>query len=137
MIAKRYGKRIQSVDPDFSAVAMTEIMFRRGGDWEMDAAEFEAAYRLVREEALVASGEGDVQTDVENGILDTLLADLRALQSAVGEGDILVVENESGRDYPKLHSTQRTVVVGFENRLHFTYRVDPPLRIGIYRPASA
>jgi hypothetical protein len=116
---------------------MNEIMFRRDGTWSMETEEFEASYRLEREENLVASGEGDVQTDVETGILQTLLADLHALEAACAADDLLVVQNESGRDYPRLHSTQRTVVVGFENRLHFTYQVDPPLRIGVYRRASA
>lgn len=141
MIAKRYGKQVHSVEPDFSAVAMNEISFRRDQGWSLDMETFEREYERGAEHNLVASGDGDIQTDVETGILNTLLADIHALEAATAADDVLLIENEPARDYPKLHSTQRTIVVGFENRLHFTYTVDPPLRIGIYRlrnpPAGA
>lgn len=131
MIARRYGKQLHSVEPDFSAVAMNEIAFRRDHDWSLDADDFDG-YERVDEHELVASGEGDIQSDVESALLQTLLADVRAIEAAAAEGDLVVVENEQ-TDYPKLRSTQRTIVVGFENRLHFTYTVAPPLRIGVYR----
>jgi hypothetical protein len=114
---------------------MNEIAFRRNHDWSMDADDLDSGYERVAEHELVASGEGDIQSDVETSLLQTLLADVRAVESAAGADDLVVVENEQ-TDYPKLRSTQRTIVVGFENRLHFTYTVAPPLRIGVYRRRS-
>ncbi|MEO5510402.1 MAG: hypothetical protein ABIS27_07200 [Longimicrobiales bacterium] len=133
MIAKRYGKNIESVNPDFSSVAMTEMAFRKDNEWSVPADDFESGYERTGEHRLTASGDGDVQTDVETGVLNSVLKDLRAIEAAAEAGDILLIENQSGVDYPRLHSTQRTIVVGFENRLHFTYNVDPPLHIGVYR----
>jgi hypothetical protein len=47
---------------------------------------------------------------------------------------LLMIESQPGRDYPKLRDqTKVEVVGGIENRLHFTWTVDPPLRVGIYR----
>lgn len=133
MIAKRYGKGVHSVEPDFNAVAMNEITFRRDQAWSMDWEEFESKYERGREENVTANGEGDVQSDVETTLLQKLLTDLRGLEAAAGADEVLLIENESGKDYPRLHSTQRTIVVGFENRLHFTYEVDPPIRVGVYK----
>ncbi len=133
MIAKRYGKRIESVTPDFNAVAMNEIGFRRDNAWSMPADEFEAGYERVSEHNLIAAGEGDTQSEVEADLLARLLADVRKIEAAAADGEMLLVESASGVDYPRLHGTQRMVVVGFENRLYFTYQVDPPLRIAVYR----
>jgi hypothetical protein len=38
-----------------------------------------------------------------------------------------------GKDQAKTRGTQATKVVATENRLFFTYTIDPPLRIGIHR----
>ncbi|HEX6694506.1 MAG TPA: hypothetical protein VF035_07425 [Longimicrobiales bacterium] len=137
MIAKRYGKSVQSVNPEFDAVAMNEIGFRRDQAWSIETETFQATYERVGEHLLTGNTEGDTQQEVESALLAALLADLRAVEADAADGDVLLVENESGVDYPRLHSTQRTVVVGFENRLHFTYTVDPPIRIGVYRPKRA
>jgi hypothetical protein len=133
MIAKRYGKNIESVGPDFNSVAMNEIGFRRDHEWSMPTEEFLAGYERTGEHNLTGAEEGDTQSEVETRLLATMLAELRSIEGATAEGDVLLVENESGVDYPRLHSTQKTIVVGFENRLHFTFKVDPPLRIGVYR----
>jgi hypothetical protein len=133
MIAKRYGRNVESVTAEFNAVAMNEIGFRRDHEWSLPADEFDSRYERLAEHVLSADGEGDTQSEVEAGLLQNLLDDLRAVEAAAEGGTILLVENESGVDYPRLHSTQKTVVVGFENRLYFTYRVDPPLRLGQYR----
>lgn len=132
MIARRYGKQLHSVEPDFNAVAMNEIAFRRDHDWSLDAGDLDAGYEKIDDHEIVASREGDIQSDVETALLQTLLADVRAIEAAAGEHDLVIVENEQ-TDYPKLRSTQKTIVVGFENRLHFTYTVAPPIRIGVYR----
>ena len=137
MIAKRYGKSVQSVNPEFDAVAMNEIGFRRDQEWSMETETFLATYERVAEHRLTGSTEGDTQHDVETALLAGLLSDLRELETGAQGSDVLLVENESGVDYPRLHSTQRTVVVGFENRLYFTYTVDPPIRIGVYRPKAS
>ena len=137
MIAKRYGKSVQSVNPEFDAVAMNEIGFRRDQAWSIETETFLATYDRIGEHLLTGSTEGDTQSDVESSLLASLLSDLRAAEAGAVGGDVLLVENDSGVDYPRLHSTQRTVVAGFENRLHFTYTVDPPIRIGVYRPKSA
>ena len=137
MIAKRYGKSVQSVNPEFDAVAMNEIGFRRNQEWSTETETFMATYERAAEHLLTASTEGDTQHDVETALLAALLGDLRRLEAQAATGDVLLIENESGVDYPRLHSTQRTVVVGFENRLHFTYTVDPPIRVAVYRPKPA
>jgi hypothetical protein len=49
------------------------------------------------------------------------------------EGEVLVVENQEGEDYPKTRDTKKNVVVDGENRLYFYWRIDPPLRLGVYR----
>ncbi len=132
MIAKRYGRNFESVAADFNAVAMNEIGFRRDNAWSMPADDFESGYERTGEHLVTAADEGDVQSEAESRLLADLLNQVRSVEAAAGADTVLVVENVSGVDYPRLHSTQRTVVVGFENRLYFTYKVDPPLRIGVY-----
>ena len=58
---------------------------------------------------------------------------LRDRLGALGEGEVLLVESEQGNDYPKTRDEKKTVAVEGENRLHFTWRVEPPLRVGVYR----
>ena len=55
--------------------------------------------------------------------------DSKALESGLGPGEILVVENEQESDHPKTH----THTVAVENRLHFRITVRPALRVGVYR----
>ena len=58
----------------------------------------------------------------------------QAAVDSLPEGGIAVVANErGGRDQPKPRQTIGNVVVQGENRLHFTYHIDPPLRIELYR----
>ena len=137
MIAKRYGKNVESVEADFNPVAMNEIGFRRDREWKIETEQFDAEYERIGEHMVTGDDEGDVQSEVEARLLAKLLADVKAIESDAGSDAILLVENESGVDYPRLHSTQRTIVVGFENRLYFTFKVDPPLRISVYRRKSA
>src|SRR5687768_473708 len=111
MITKRYGKKIETVTPDFNPAAMNEISCRRDNAWSEEVEAFNEAYERTGEQNLTASSEGDMQKDVESTLLSTLLGDLRALEAAQPEGSVLMVENESGVDYPRLHSTQRTIVV--------------------------
>lgn len=133
MILKRYGTALHSVEPHFDARALNEIGFQRSHELSMDGEEFAAAYELIDMHELVASAEGLVQMDAEQGVLNRLREQLEHLE-AKHAGRLLVLENEAGRDYPKLHEKITTIVVEGENKLHFHRTVDPPLRMGVYAP---
>ena len=133
MIAKRYGTKIQSVQPNFDAHAMNEIGFMRDHEWDMPADEFLAGYEKMEVHELTAAAEGDVQGAAEEALLVSLLEQLHALEASVADGGVLLVESESGVDYPKTRHTQTTQVVGSENRLFFRFTVEPPLRVAVYR----
>lgn len=132
MILRRYGKTVQSVEPNFNARAMNEIGFLKSDAFSMPADEFESSYERVAEHALTAHAEGDVQNDAEEGVLQQLRAQIDQLLASLSNGNVLVVESEMGKDYPKMRERVTNVVVESENRLHFTRTIDPPLRIGIY-----
>lgn len=133
MILKRYGAALHSVEPHFDARALNEIGFRRSHELSIDGDEFAAAYELIDVHELVASAEGLVQMDAEQGVLNRLREQLEHLE-AKHAGRLLVLQNEAGRDYPKLHEKITTIVVEGENKLHFHRTVDPPLRMGVYAP---
>lgn len=137
MILKRYGAQLQSVDVNFNPIAMNEIGFRKSNDYSVKAAEFEERYQLVDTHELTATAEGRVQNEAEAAVLASLEQQIESLRSGLRNGQILVVESESGRDYPKLREKVTTEVVEGENKLHFIRTVDPPLRIGIYAPRIA
>lgn len=136
MLLRRYGTAFHSVLTDFDPRAMTEVRFRRDRELSVPADEFETRYEKVREEALSAESEGAVQTEAEQEVLDRLEAQLTELLNGLGEGQVAVVESEQGHDYPKLRERKEGVIVKGENRLHFHWWVDPPLRVGVYRPAG-
>lgn len=137
MIVRRYGSTVQSVSPNFDPRAMTEIGFLRTSDLSIPTEEFLTRYERVGERALVATAEGDVKVEVEQAVLDGLLEQIQAALADLAPGQLLLVESEPGRDYPKTRDRTTTVVVGgIENRLHFTWTVDPPLRLGVYRLAG-
>lgn len=134
MIVRRFGAKVGSVVPDFDSVAMNEIGFQRTADLSIPTEEFAAQYEQVAEHALVATAEGDVKLESEQALLDDLLQQLHTLDAGLGPEMLLMVESQPGRDYPKLRDQTRVQVVGgIENRLHFTWTVDPPLRVGIYQ----
>lgn len=133
MILKRYGAKLQSVRPNFDAHAMTEIGFMKNDEQTFTADEFAAAYEQREIRELRASAEGHVQSLAEHAVLHTLEEQVLDLEHSLGEHAVLVVENEQGRDMPKTRHTQRVLVEQGENRLHFDFTVDPPLRLGIYR----
>lgn len=134
MLARRYGTAVQSVSAHFDARAMTEIGFRRTADLSLPADEFFRRYEKVDERALGATSEGDVKDEAEQALLASLEARLDALAAEVGPGHVLLIESQAGQDYPKTRDRTETRVVGYENRLYFHWWIDPPLRIGIYRP---
>ena len=133
MIFKRYGAKLQSVRPNFDAHAMTEIGFVKDNEQVHTAEEFETAYERTEVRELRASAEGHVQSLAEHAVLHSLEEQVLDLEHSLGGHSVLVVENEQGRDMPKTRHTQRVLVEEGENRLHFDFSVDPPLRLGLYR----
>lgn len=135
MIFRRYGTAYQSVDLNFDSLALNEISFRRNREEAIPADDFDASCPELAMHELVAEAEGDVQDHTEEVLLQRLEARIEELRTALGDGEILVVENEQGHDWPKTKQKTTNVVVEGENRLHFHYSVAPPLRISVRRRA--
>lgn len=133
MIFRRYGTSYQSVDTNFDSKALNEVGFRRSQEESIPADGFEDGYPVVASHELVAEAEGDEQDRTEAVLLEQLLAKLQELESALGEGEILVVENEQGHGWPKTKQTMSNVIVEGENRLHFHYTIAPPLHVTVRR----
>ena len=136
MILKQYGTSYQSVETNFDPRALTEIAFRRDRQFSIPTEEFEAGYEKVEDLSFSAQAEGDVHDQAEGELLEALEEKVRAALKALGEDQVLVVESKEGADYPKTRDTKKNVVVDGENRLYFYWRVDPPLRMGIYRKTA-
>ena len=134
MIFKRYGESYQSVDTNFDSKALNEVAFRRNRQASFSQEELETRYEPGEVHELVAEAEGEVQDETEQAMLNELQKQLQRLDESLGQGAVLVVENEQGHDYPKTRQKISNVVVKSENRLQFQYTVDPPLRVAEYRP---
>jgi hypothetical protein len=132
VIVRQYGTKVHSVVPNFEATAMNEIGFRRDNEWSHPTDEFFGSYEKVEAHELVAEAEGDVQSEAEAALLQSLEQQLRSVESSAGEG-VVFIESEMGTDYPKTRHTQSTHVVEGANRLYFRFTVEPPLRVAIYR----
>lgn len=132
MIVRQYGTKMQSVAPNFDAHAMNEIGFRRDNEWSLPTEEFFDAYEKVEAHQLTAAAEGEVQSEAEERLLQSLQEELLALAEASGDG-VIVVESEAGTDYPKTRHTHTTQLVDGLNRLYFRFTVEPPLRVALYR----
>ena len=132
MIFRRYGTSFQSVDINFDSKALNEVGFRRNREDSIPSDDFDGVCTLVESHELVAQAEGEVQDHTEQALLDQLEAQLVGLRDGLTEGQILVVENEQGHDWPKTKQSTSNVIVQGENRLHFSYTVAPALRIGVY-----
>jgi hypothetical protein len=133
MLLRRYGKKIQSVEPNFQANALTEIAFTRTDDFHEEADRFEEEWRLAASHEVAGSTKGDVKTEVESALLEDLLGQIEAVVGDLSDGEVVLVENALGQDHPKLRDATKGLVVDGQNRLHFTYTVDPPIRLGVYR----
>lgn len=133
MILRRYGGTLQSVSPHFDSRALTEIGFRRSRVFCMDAETFSSTFERIEEHVIEAEADGPVQDETEAALLDVLLGKIWQLDERLAASEVLVVENEPGKDYPKTRCESHNVIVDGENRLHFDYRVGPPLRLGLYR----
>lgn len=136
MLMRRYGSRLQSVELNFDSKALNEIAFRRDNQVALDWDEFEASHTRVEGHTLAAEAEGDVHDEVEQAVLADLEDRIHRIAADLREGDVLVVENQMGSDYPKTRQATRTLVQGGDNRLHFRVHVDPPLQLGVYRPTE-
>lgn len=132
MILRRYGSKLHSVDVDFDPRALNEVGFRRDHEAAFDGDEFSESHEKLDERELTATAEGPVQDEAEQALLEDLESQLRELQDEQGPDRVLVVENSTD-DYPKTRDRKEDVVVEGKNRLYFHWRVEPPLRIGIYR----
>lgn len=133
MLLRRYGTTVQSVEADFRPHALNEINFRRDRAHSVSAEDFASGYVKVEESELAAAAAGDVHNEVEEAILGDLLKQIEARLGALADGEVLVVENENGVDWPRTRQKTRTVVVDGENRLHFEVEIRPALRLGRYR----
>jgi hypothetical protein len=133
MIFKRYGTALHSVDPNFESKALNEIGFRRDGERQLSAEDFEASYEHLMTHDLIAEAEGSVQDHTEQLLLDRLESRLLELEAGLEPDCVVVIENKGGPEYPKTRQRTRNVVVDGENRLHFLYTVAPGLRAGVYR----
>lgn len=133
MLLRRYGSTVQSVQPDFRPHALNEINFRRDRKHSFKAAEFEARWERVGQVVIDAEAEGDVHNDVEEEVLASLLDGIEEALTGLDEGYVLLLENESGVNWPRTRQETSNVVEGIENRRHFKVHVDPPIRMGRYR----
>lgn len=136
MIFRRYGTTYHSVDMNFAAEALNEIGFRRNREESFPADDLDERYGKVETVELTAEAEGTVQNDTEQALLDRLARKVEEQLERLPDGGILVVENESGHDYPRTHQETTNVVERGENKLRFTYTMGPPLRVSLYRPAG-
>ena len=136
VIYRRYGTAYQSVDMHFEAKALNEVGFRRNREHTIPADEFDAAFDHLETVELSAEAEGPVQTETEQLLLDRLQQQVEAILARLAEGGVLVIENESGHDYPKMRQAIKNVMVEGENRLRFEYTMAPPLRAALYAPRS-
>jgi hypothetical protein len=133
MILRRYGSSYQSVGLNFDSKALNEVGFRRNHEHSLVVEDFDRSYALATTHELQAEAEGDVQDHTEQQLLDRLQEQGGALLAGLGEGEVLVVENEQGHDYPKTKQKTDNVIAEVENRLHFRYTIAPLLRLGVYR----
>jgi hypothetical protein len=136
-VFRRYGSTYESVTFEFEGKALTEVGFRRDHEESFPVGELDDRFELLETVHLTSEAEGDVQSETEQLLLDRLLEKGRAAAERLPKDGIAVVENErGGRDQPKPRQKITNVVVKGENRMHFHYVIDPPLRISLYRPRS-
>jgi hypothetical protein len=132
-LLRRQGTRVFPVEPNFDYRAMNEIAFRAGPQAVEPADAFDARMERQREIELEAVTDGPVQGEAEAALLDRLEEELNRCLSELSPGEVLVVESAPGVDWPKTRERRKDVVVDGENRFHFHWRVEPPLRVAVYR----
>ena len=132
MIVRRFGEKVESVEIAFDPNALNEIAFRRNQAFSISTDDFQAGYVLVEERSLTFEAEGHVHSETEQALLDGLGAQVREIEAALEEGEVLMVESRPGVDYPKTRGRQKSVIVEGENRLYFYASIDPTLRMARY-----
>ncbi|MGH7477472.1 MAG: hypothetical protein ACRELD_14495 [Longimicrobiales bacterium] len=135
MFVRRYGAKIHEVTPRFDARALSEIGFEKQGE-SWPAEEFLAEHEPIDTREVSAYAEGAVKDEVELALLQSLREELNALEREFGEDTPLLIENQSGNDYPKTRDRTTGERVAGERRLQFSYTVDPPLRVRALRPRT-
>ena len=131
MILRRYGRWYHSVRPNFNPAAMTEIGFQRDRAFSLFADDFADGYRAVTTDEVGAKADGDVQRHAERELLAKLERALDNRVAALEPGQVLVVLNQRD-DWPRTRERREAVIVDGENRFHFHWWVDPPLRLAVY-----
>ncbi len=134
MLLRRQGSRIQQVETHFDPRALTEITFRPAGGFSEDAESFDARMEPGEIHLLDATAHGAVQAEAEQALLDLLEARLREVLEGLGPSEVLVIESHPGVDWPKTRERRKDVIIDGENRFHFHWWVEPPLRVVVYRP---
>jgi hypothetical protein len=136
MIYRRYGSSYQSVDVDFDAKALNDIGFRRNRADAIPVDDFDRDYERIEVVELRTEADGGVQTEAKQLLLDRLRAELAKVEGRIPEGGLIVIENESGHDYPKTRQQTKNVVEEGENRLWFDYTMEPALRVAVHSRRS-
>lgn len=133
MILRRYGAHFHSVELNFDSKALSEVGFRRDRRRSIPVEELESSYERIAEHAIEAEARGDVQDATEAVLLDKLEAQIREVLAGLGDGELVIVENEQGHGWPKTKQKTRNVIVEGENRLEFTYTIAPPIHLAVHR----
>ena len=131
MILRRYGSFYHSVTPNFNPTAITEIGFMRDRVFSIRTSDFDSGYERVETHELVAEANAAVQRHAEKQLLANLDKALQETVGTLAPGQVLVVLNER-EDWPKTRERREAVIVEGENRFHFHWWVDPPLRVAVY-----
>jgi hypothetical protein len=92
-----------------------------------------SALEKLEEIPLEPVAEGAVQSETEAKVLELLRDEVEAARSRMPPGQLLVVENQPGIDWPKTRETRTEILEPMGNRFHFRWHVAPPLRLGRYR----
>jgi len=132
-LLRRQGTRVFPVVPNFDYRAMNEIAFRAGREAVEPAESFDARMERLKEMELEAVTDGPVQGEAEAALLDRLEEELNRCLAELSPGEVLVIESAPGVDWPKTRERRKDVVVDGVNRFHFHWRVEPPLRVAVYR----
>ena len=130
-IVRRYGNKVETVEPDFRAEAMTEVSFRRTGEQKWKLEEFMDEYALVRTVDLSAEGSSANQDTAERAMLQTLKDKLDGILSALKPDELMSVESQIGKEYPRTRYERST-----RGEKEFTYGLDRPLRLGLFKRRS-
>ena len=133
MILRLRGKRVESVTPAFSPIAIYSPAFRPDGKLTMSADEFFDGYERISLHEVGGETDGPVQVAVETRLLEKLERGIGELHAGLEPGVVLFIENRRGVDEVRLRETRKDVIVEGENRYYFHWWADPPLRIGVYR----